>query len=509
MTTFSRVLIFVVVVLTILSQSGVSGLPLKSRRLSRLNKLVQTTHEQRKEASDTSEVKASIPVLVQIEETIQETIQVSNKIQQLPSLLPAAVPDRNKDRQPPTATEIAELNKKLQQEIAQLNANVSEAHESVAEIIEARLEERKRREKLNKEVERIGKQRSNPEGAWQDELKRKHEAEAAESLLQSQSTAETGLTVESIIALENKVQSWLQGGGDVCWKSTSQRGVGTIPNTCTDVNHLTYQAGLCYGNCPSSQSNGVGPVCWSVCPIGYTDIGALCSFSGVNVYGKGCCCTVFGCCHNCNSGYTDVGCLCQVSAPTIAKSSSGRGAGIIPTGCPSDRHNEAGLCYSSCPSGSVGLATTCWSQCTGTFSSDCGASCATSSGACSSAIFDMVEAPLMIVIDIATDGTLGTAIKSGVSVAKSVMETGVSSLVKAVASKLAAGMTTTAVQATIKSMANGIGKQLRDSAVQGIVDYAAHTQLSGTPPTPDLDMLTGLDPTGISNLILAYAHPIC
>jgi len=172
MTTFSRVLIFVVVVLTILSQSGVSGLPLKSRRLSRLNKLVQTTHEQRKEASDTSEVKASIPVLVQIEETIQETIQVSNKIQQLPSLLPAAVPDRNKDRQPPTATEIAELNKKLQQEIAQLNANVSEAHESVAEIIEARLEERKRREKLNKEVERIGKQRSNPEGAWQDELKR-------------------------------------------------------------------------------------------------------------------------------------------------------------------------------------------------------------------------------------------------------------------------------------------------------------------------------------------------
>jgi len=116
----------------------------------------------------------------------------------------------------------------------------------------------------------------------------------------------------------------------------------------------------------------------------------------------------------------------------------------------------------------------------------------------------------MIVIDVASDGVLGSAIKTGTSIAKTVLETGVSALVKAVASKLAAGLTTDAVKAAISSMAKGIGEQLKDSAVQGIVDYAAHTQLNGgAPPTPDLDMLAGLDPTGISSLVLSYAHPIC
>jgi len=494
MTSFSRIVLIFVVVLTILSQSG-AGYSLK-----RFGKRIPTAHEQRKEeASEASPVKASALL----------ELGTSTKTILLPSQLPPAVPDKNKDRKPPSASVIAEMNKQLNREIDQLNEDATDAHESDPEIQNAREEEKHYRHHLNEKVGYVQKQKSNPLEALQDELRRRRNATEEKSLLQAQSSTESGMTAERVAALEKKAKSWLQGG-DVCWKSTSQRGVGTIPNECTDSVNTIYQAGLCYGNCPSAQPNGVGPVCWSVCPSEYTDIGALCSFSGVNVYGKGCCCTVFGCCHNCNSGYTDVGCLCQVSAPTLAKSSFARGAGHIPTGCPSNRHNEAGLCYSSCPSGSVGLATTCWSQCKGTLSTDCGAACASSSGACGSAIFDMVEAPLMIVIDIATDGVLGSAIKSGAGIAKTALETGVSAIVKAAASKLAAGLTTEAVKATISSMAKGIGEQLQESAVQGIVDYAAHTTLNGdTPPTPDLDMLAALDPTGISSLVLAYAHPVC
>jgi hypothetical protein len=58
--------------------------------------------------------------------------------------------------------------------------------------------------------------------------------------------------------------------------------------------------------------------CWEDCPVGYTDRGQDCHVS-THTYGKGCCCTVFGCCHNCKPTYTDNGCTCGRSAHTYAK----------------------------------------------------------------------------------------------------------------------------------------------------------------------------------------------
>src|SRR5690348_7701164 len=67
-------------------------------------------------------------------------------------------------------------------------------------------------------------------------------------------------------------------------------------------------AGLCYTLCKSGYT-GVGPVCWQTCPGEYIDGGVFC-YVLADTYGKGCCCTVFGCCGGCKDDYTDFGCTC-------------------------------------------------------------------------------------------------------------------------------------------------------------------------------------------------------
>ncbi|KAJ3077814.1 hypothetical protein HK102_004947, partial [Quaeritorhiza haematococci] len=87
------------------------------------------------------------------------------------------------------------------------------------------------------------------------------------------------------------------------------------------------QAGLCYERCRDG-FYGVGPVCWQSCPGGYTDDGAFCRKPG-HIYGKGCCCTIWGCC-GCDAGYNDDGCTCRIDPHIFAKESYGRGAGRVP-----------------------------------------------------------------------------------------------------------------------------------------------------------------------------------
>lgn len=68
---------------------------------------------------------------------------------------------------------------------------------------------------------------------------------------------------------------------DICWKSTTTRGVGTIPTECPGKDK---DAGLCYDKCPAGMY-GVGPVCWQECPAGYTNTGGHCSKPAP--YGRG------------------------------------------------------------------------------------------------------------------------------------------------------------------------------------------------------------------------------
>lgn len=320
----------------------------------------------------------------------------------------------------------------------------------------------------------------------------------------SVSTASAALASAELVAAESRrLAAGLAAqkkDDSICWKGTYDRGVGLVPSYCTDPAHPSYEVGLCYQSCHANE-HGVATMCiLNSCPSGYTDYGLTCTYSSAG-YGKGCCCTIFGCCNtNCNGNpnfYDDGGCMCQPK--TIGKSWD-RGIGIVPTGCSPDRHNENGLCYTSCQAGYTSFATGCWANCAGSFSFDCGMACATSEATCIQGIFDMVSSPLMLILDVATGG--------GAAEVTDALMVGAKALVKAAMAKLADGVAEEAVSTTIKTMATKIGKTIADSAVNKVMSIAAQTA-GGDPPPADLSMLTGLDPTGISDIVLAYNHPIC
>ena len=176
--------------------------------------------------------------------------------------------------------------------------------------------------------------------------------------------------------------------GTGCTKPTYDRGVGTIPEGCTDDKEN--QDGLCYEPCNDGYT-GAGPVCWGDCPSGFTDIGAFCqkpesygrgigyiseslcresgdhgaSSNGCelsgwlwypkcdpNFHAVGCCI----CSPDCPSGWTDTGTGCT-------KPSYGRGAGTIPDACNNNREYSDGLCYEKCREGYSGAVTLCTRDC--------------------------------------------------------------------------------------------------------------------------------------------------
>jgi len=88
--------------------------------------------------------------------------------------------------------------------------------------------------------------------------------------------------VSGVLSVQNKVELEAMKGvlaaalvfafvtvvsSDACWKESSTRGVGTIPDTCPSDQDKN--GALCYPKC-SDGYYGVGPVCWQSCPAGYT-----------------------------------------------------------------------------------------------------------------------------------------------------------------------------------------------------------------------------------------------
>ena len=155
-------------------------------------------------------------------------------------------------------------------------------------------------------------------------------------------------------------------------------GIGVPVSTCPSG--YDKDGALCYPSCRSG-FYGVGPVCWSYCSSDYQDRGAIC-WRDTHIYGKGCCCFFGSCCGNCNSGYHDDGCTCRRDVTSYVKGSYGRGAGI-PLICASNQQYDSGLCYSNCKAGYYGVGPVCWTNCQGSFATECGAFCASSSSQCS------------------------------------------------------------------------------------------------------------------------------
>ena len=172
-----------------------------------------------------------------------------------------------------------------------------------------------------------------------------------------------------------------QAADDFCWLKTQPRGAGTIPTACSG--DKTNQNGLCYNKCPADKPNGVGPVCWSACPSGYTDMGAVCHINMPLTVSPTWVCThhwpgwMGGGCRwkdtRCPSGYTNAGLFCALTARPVPAGFSGtyldpmkntypRGAGTIPSNC-GTKQNQAGLCYNACPAGFAGVGPVCWNSC--------------------------------------------------------------------------------------------------------------------------------------------------
>jgi hypothetical protein len=72
------------------------------------------------------------------------------------------------------------------------------------------------------------------------------------------------------------------------FKASYGRGAGYAPGNCPGGTQ--YDAGLCYQYCAPGYG-GVGPVCWGTCPAGYRDDGATCRKDAVIIakgsYGRG------------------------------------------------------------------------------------------------------------------------------------------------------------------------------------------------------------------------------
>ncbi len=337
----------------------------------------------------------------------------------------------------------------------------------------------------------------------------------------------------------------------VCWRESYGRGAGTIPGGCPPG--YENDAGLCYKKCKTGYK-GVGPVCWQTCPSGYRDDGAYCNKPGNGkAYGRGvgfpwkfgdalnldaamkrceakhgrgncekCLEIIYP---KCKKGYRAVGCnICTSECPdgmrdngvSCHKNSYGRGVGTIPRLCPNGQENQGGLCYKLCKNGMKGIGPVCWDvDCPDNFPVQCGASCAETKKDCIQSVFDQVTTPLELVITVAevalTAGTV-TAIKTGV---KTAAKTGAKVAAKKAAKKVAAKVTKASAKKALKKSAKEYGKYLSEAAateaaemmVDASLQAAVYKEVHGL--DVDWDDLAIMDPTGISNIVLAYANPLC
>jgi len=318
-------------------------------------------------------------------------------------------------------------------------------------------------------------------------------------------------TILGEINMEQKMKDW----GSMCWKRTLPNGVGVIKNGCPS-DHASFENGLCYVPCNSNEhSDGATQCILNQCPQNYYSSGIYtCQWNGPLTFLKGGCCTIFStqwCNYNCPPNYGDDGmcsCTVKIGVPTTTLKSRTRGIGLIPTKCPAGTVQDPSglLCYPPCPSESKMVGPVCWHQCPASAPVDCGAACGVSD---CSGIFNMVIAPLQVVVDIATGGTLGTAIRSGITAAKTAIKTGVSALVKGAAAKLAEGFTKESVKSTLVSMASKAGKVLQSGVVDKIIEAASQPNPAGPIATTVIDAISDVDPTGLTAVVGAFMHPLC
>lgn len=259
------------------------------------------------------------------------------------------------------------------------------------------------------------------------------------------------LLVVSLLALAPRAAF---GEESFCWKKTHGRGVGGVPSACPNGEK---SGALCYPKCKRG-FHGVGPVCWANAP---------------------------------HSG------------------SYGRGVGELMS-CPRGRENNAGLCYERCRQGTTGVGPVCWQDCPKQLPFNCGAGCAASQVDCVGNVVNMVAAPAevvaTVVLAVATGGgstaaTVGVrAAETGVKVAA---KTGGKAIVKTAFSASGRAAAKASAKALLKQHAKAMGKQMAEDALNSAANALVSLKEGGQLDWKDLD------PTGIANVVDAFAKPLC
>jgi hypothetical protein len=330
---------------------------------------------------------------------------------------------------------------------------------------------------------------------------------------------------------------------DFCWKDSFTRGVGKVPQGCApDQDRIGL---LCYPKCPQGMSR-FGFDCHSDCPSGWSNQGLFCRNSE---YGRGAgypwkfgdslndsgmfdrCGRDNGGRQNCEkngaivypkcrSGYSSFGCcICRPSVPNCSQFNLNTGIdlscakkviiGSPRTGvCGQNEEKDGGLCYPKCKTGYYGVGPVCWGNSPSKWVG-CGMGAAVDAKTCASAVFNQVTSVGMLAINIATMGTSGAAAKGATTASKSFKslpklaeqvanvknfyDKNKKVIDKANKGAEIAGKINQMVDIT-KNIASDIESQ--DTQVEDVMRNAA-------------DIASLVDPTGISDVVVAYTYPKC
>ncbi|NRR28987.1 ricin-type beta-trefoil lectin domain protein [Oxalobacteraceae bacterium] len=295
-----------------------------------------------------------------------------------------------------------------------------------------------------------------------------------------------------------------------CWKPAGyDRGVGIA------------------ANCGSRQQDNDG-LCYPYCDPGYTGVGPTCNTKAEATYTPKTVCKhkTLGICDNyvhesCRDNY-DRKNIAGVIVCVFKRITYGRGAGSIPSSCNSNRDLQAGLCYIAARSGYSCFVTSCTAECAkGTVS--CGpAACANNSGTCAAVISDQVLSTGFMIASLATDGAFGVAAKelmeskqqlkvasSAYDIAQAIilLEGSVNTFMTAAEAHLGTIAPSTVedqVAAKYPRESANYRRIAREYAALQMAYFLSDTILSGAET-----IVTVIDPTGISGVVVAFARPVC
>ena len=235
-----------------------------------------------------------------------------------------------------------------------------------------------------------------------------------------------------------------------CWKDSYGRGVGTIPSSCPS-GKPDKDDGLCYEECPRKY-NGVGPLCW-----------------------KG----------------------------LKAKK---RGAGVAADSCANGSDKEAGLCYKACRLTYSGNGPVCWKKCSGFTPTNCGAGCASSTNACVTKVMDMTNAMVKMMMDITALFLTGGSSKLLEASADKVEELVAYQAAYDIARLFSSlGKEEDSYVIYMMSSANKLGTALDSDTLRALYEKASTSEII----TLTASMVSTLDPTGLADVVVAFANSSC